>query len=417
MSTYRTARCPRCGHVLDGPFYEPCPVCAKEGHNLNHITEFDLSGAKLPGPGTGDEGIFRFRDFYAIGDGDPVVSLHEGNTPLYRLNRLGKALGFENLYVKDESRNPTGSHKDRLCAVIVSRALAEGAPGITVSSTGNQGMSAAAYASAAGLPCVIFTTPNVSDTMKTAMQIYGAKLFVLPTMADRTVLMERCVRDFGFVPASGLASPPIGSSCFGVDGYKSISFEIYEQMDQSVPDWVVMPISYGDGMYGIYKGMRDLKEMKYIDRLPRMAAAEVYGGAKETMRQKSEFPIPAPGEPSIQTSIATPWVTWQTVHALYDCNGAAETCADPEALEMQKELARTEGIYAETASVASLVAAKKLLDAGTIRKEERVVAVITSPGVKDPAVSRAALPEAPAITASVDEWKKAMKDVYGYELR
>ena len=69
MSTYRTARCPRCGHVLDGPFYEPCPVCAKEGHNLNHITEFDLSGAKLPGPGTGDEGIFRFREFYAIGDG------------------------------------------------------------------------------------------------------------------------------------------------------------------------------------------------------------------------------------------------------------------------------------------------------------------------------------------------------------
>lgn len=416
MSFYKTTRCLRCGQEIKLPFYEPCPYCKKDGYNLNYETIYDLKGAKLPDKNTGELGIFCYRDFYCIEKNAPIVSLQEGNTPLLPMKRLGTQLGFDNLYVKDESKNPTGSHKDRMCALIVSKALADKAPGITVSSTGNQGMAAAAYASAAGLPCIIFTTPNVSDTMKTAMQIYGAKLFVLPTMEDRSILMERCVKDYGFVPASGLASPPIGSSCYGVDGYKSISFEVFEQMNNSVPDWMVVPISYGDAMYGMYKGMRDLREMGYIEKIPRFAAAEVYGAAKESLKQSAEYPVSVPGKPSIQTSIATPYVTYQTVNALRDSNGVAETCADGEALEMQKLLARTEGIYAETASVASLVAAKKMLESGVIKREEKVVVVITSIGVKDPVASRRALPETPCITASLDELKAALKAVYGCEI-
>lgn len=400
---------------MPGAFYDACPDCQAAGHNLNYETIYDLRGAKLPPRETGQPGIFRFRDFYPLADGAPVVSLHEGNTPLYRLERLGAALGFENLYIKDESRNPTCSHKDRMCAVIVSKALADGAPGIVISSTGNQGAAAAAYASAAGLPCLIFTTPNVSETMKTFMQIYGAYLFVLPTMADRVTIMERCVRELGFTPASGLMSPPIGSSCFGVDGYKSISFEIFEQMGNALPDWMVIPISYGDAFYGVYKGMRDLAEMGYAT-MPHLAAAEALGALKATLASGSEFPEQVPYAPSIQTSIATGDVAYQAVQAARASRGAAETCSDAEALEMQKRLARTEGLYAEPASVASLVAAAKLLRQGKIKPAERVVVMITSTGLKDPEASRAALPDIPRIAPDMGELTRALKTYYGYQL-
>ena len=106
--------------------------------------------------------------------------------------------------MKDESKNPTMSHKDRMCSLIVSKALADKAPGIVISSTGNQGAAAAAYAAVAGLPCVVFTTPNVSETMKTLMQAYGAQVFVTPTMSDRGIIMEKLVREMGYYPASGL---------------------------------------------------------------------------------------------------------------------------------------------------------------------------------------------------------------------
>ncbi len=195
MSWYKEAVCMRCGRPLDGKFYDACPKCAEESVNVNYRTIYDLSSAKLPAAETTQPGIYRFRDFYPLEDSDPVVSIGEGNTPLHRLERMGKQLGLEQLWMKDESKNPTMSHKDRLCSLIISKALAEKAPGITISSTGNQGAAAAAYAAVAGLPCVIFTTSNVSPSMKTLMQAYGASVFVTPSMADRGVIMEKLVRE------------------------------------------------------------------------------------------------------------------------------------------------------------------------------------------------------------------------------
>ena len=183
--------------------------------------------------------------------------------------------------------------------------------------------------------------------MKTFMQVYGAYVFVTPTMLDRGVIMEKLVHEMGFIPASGLMSPPIGSSCFGIDGYKTIAFEVYEQLGNQVPEWFIVPISYGDTLYGIYKGMSDLKEMGYISKLPKFVAAEVFGAVESTLSAQSEIPISQPGTPSIQTSIATGFTTYQTVKAVRETNGIARSSHDQEALKMQKLLAQTEGIYAK----------------------------------------------------------------------
>ena len=413
MSYYKDVKCVRCGGEISKNFYDACEKCKSEGFNINFETLYDLKGAKLPFGKSDLPGIFKYKDFLPIGKNDPYVSLNEGNTPLYKLERMGKILGLNNLYVKDESKNPTCSHKDRLCSIIVSKALADKAPGMTVSSTGNQGVSVAAYASAVNLPCYIFTTPNVSSTMKTIMQVHGAYVFITPTMADRGIIMEKLVRDFGFVPASGLMSPPIGSSCFGIDGYKTIAYEIFEQMDKNIPEWVVFPISYGDGMYGMYKGFKDLQEMGYIKHLPKIAAAEAFGSLKKSIEDNQDIPVKVDTEPSIQTSIAVPYTTYQSIKAIKDSNGIAECSTDAQSLEMQKILARTEGIYAETASVASLVVVKKLLESGKIKHDEKVVVVITSIGTKDPDTTKSALPEVPHINPVMDNLKKSLQETYG----
>lgn len=416
MSNYKKVRCARCGKPMETAYYDSCPHCKREGYNVNYETVYDCVGRTLPERADESIGIYRYRDFYSLGENDAYVSLGEGNTPLHKLSRIGREMGLNNLYMKDESKNPTMSHKDRMCSLIVAKALADNAPGVVISSTGNQGAATAAYAAVAGLPCVVFTTPNVSDTMKTLMQAYGAQVFVTPTMADRGIIMEKLVRELGYYPASGLVSPPIGSSCFGVDGYKSIAFEVFEQLGDQAPDWFVIPISYGDTLYGISKGMKDLKEMGYIDRLPRLVAAEVFHAAEENLNQGNEIPVEQPSKPSIQTSIATGWVTYQTVSALRDCEGTARTSNDDEALAMQKRLAKTEGVYAETASCASLVALEKLVKEEKIKPDDKVVVLITSTGLKDPGTTNLYLPEVPCIEPTLEAFKKAMKDSYGLEV-
>ncbi|MBQ6388483.1 MAG: pyridoxal-phosphate dependent enzyme [Mogibacterium sp.] len=416
MSAYRGVRCIRCGKKKETKYWEACPYCKSEGFNINYETIYECSGMSLPPAADESEGIYRFRQFYSMADCDTAVSLGEGNTPLHRLDRIGRELGLNSLYMKDESRNPTMSHKDRMCSLIVSKALADGAPGLVIASTGNQGAATAAYASAAGLPCVVFTTPNVSDTMKIFMQAYGAQVFITSTMSDRGVIMEKLVKELGYYPASGVESPPIGSSCFGVDGYKSIAFEVYEQMGGTCPDWFVIPISYGDTLYGISKGMNDLKAMGLIDKLPKLAAAEVFHAAEQNLADRNEIPQEMPSGPSIQTSIATSWVTYQTLRALEKCGGTARSSCDEEALEMQMRLARLEGVFAEPASCAALVALEKLVKEGKIRSDDKVVVLITSTGVKTAEVSEAVLPEIPCIEPTLESFRKAMKGSYSIEV-
>lgn len=417
MSYYVKAVCSRCGRTLEGNYYDACPHCAKEGVNANYRTIYHLVGAKLPADQGNQPGIFRFRNFYPIEDNAPVVSIGEGNTPLLHIPRMGKKLGLSRLYVKDESRNPTWSQKDRLCAIMVSRALAANAPGMVVSSTGNQGASVAAYCAAAGIPCAVFTTSNVSPAMKTLMQAYGAKLFITPSMADRVTIMKKVVSELGFLPGSGMPKPPIGSDCFGLDGYKSIAFELYEQCKGEMPDWIVFSISYGGTLEGVYRGLCDLKAMGYIDKLPRIAAAERYGPATRTIAAGKDDPIAIEdAPPSILTSMATPMVAYHTVKAIKDSGGAARETTDEASLAMHKLLAQSEGIFAEPSSLPPFVAIEKLLNEGIMKPDEKIIVVLTSTGLKYIEIAQSWLPDIPCINPTLEEFRAAAADNYGWKV-
>lgn len=416
MSYFKDVTCIRCGRPLgDGKFYTGCPDCKAEGVGANYTTNFDLKGAKLPVQ-NGQPGIYRYRDFFPLPDDAVPVSIGEGNTPLLKLERLGKKLGIDNLYVKDESRNPTLSYKDRLCSLIVTKARHEGAQAVTIASTGNHGAACAAYAAAAGMPCVVFTVPQVPETMKTLMQAYGACVVVTPTSIDRWTIMGKCVEELGWTPVSGFQSPSIGSNCYGIDGYKTIAFEIYEQLGNEMPAMISVPACYSDGLYGTYKGACDLKEMGYIDELPKFVGAEVFGSIETTIANGAKDPVTVPSDWSISFSIANGLCTWQGLEAVRGSDGYARSSSDEETMEMQLLLGATEGIYAEASSCTSLVALAKLAKEGKIAPDQKVVAVLTSTGLKDPATTKKHLPSVPTIQPEMDELRVALKDAYNFDI-
>jgi threonine synthase len=392
-------RCLRCGaQVAADAGYGGCPDCAAAGVNVNALPAYDISSVDGPVPvDPTQRGIFRYRRLLPLGAGDPVVSLGEGGTPLLPVPRLGAALGVERLYVKDETRNPTWSYKDRLAAVAVSRAAADGAETVVVATTGNHGAAVAAYAAAAGLRCVVLTLESVPQTMKTLMQVYGAEVVALRTGPQRWQLMAEAVRERGWVPMSGFRNPPVGSNPFGVDGYKTIAYELVEQLGDA-PDVVVVPTAYADGLAGIGRGFADLRALGVVGRVPRLVAAEPFGPYGDALARDAEVAGPVPVGPSVAFSIASPVGTYQGLAALRGSGGVGVAVPDDSEILAHQALAgRTEGLYLEAASAVAVAAAGHLAATGRIAPDETVVVMGTSTGLKDVGATAAGLPAVPVI--------------------
>lgn len=293
------------GRRLTRALLRGCQACAERGMKSNFTVQLDLthlaadasrSVDRLVEPGAA--GIWRWRKLLPVAP-QFQTSLGEGNTPLIRLERFGRRIGVANLYVKDESRNPTWSYKDRLCAAAISNALEFGAQVVTVSSTGNHGAATAAYAARAGLSCVVFTLASVPDVMKTLMQSYGARVVALEKPLDRWSLMEAMSERHGWYAVSGFQSPPLGSNPFGIEGYKTIAFETWTELG-GAPDWMVVPTAHGDGLTGVWKGWHELYELGYVDTTPKMVAAELNASLEPALQSRADRPAaaesPAPSD-------------------------------------------------------------------------------------------------------------------------
>jgi threonine synthase len=359
--------------------------------------------------------LWRFAALLPVAGARPV-SLGEGATPLIHLERLGRRLGLPRLYAKDESQNPTWSYKDRLCSVAVTHAVESGARVITIASTGNHGASTAAYAARAGLPCVIFTLASVPDTMKTLMQAYGAAVVACPTPESRWALMRQGIERLGWYPTGGFSLPPIGSNPYGVDGYKTIAYEIAEDFGWTAPAVVVVPSAYSDGLFGIWKGWTDLHALGLVKTLPRMVAAEPFGPLAHALESDLAAPEKVQGGQSVAFSIASPYGTYQGLTALKDSSGAGVRITDEGIFEAQRALAREEGIFAEPSAIASLTAVIQMRAQKALDPDQTIVAVITSTGLKDPGASRAWLPPVPAAPADFDGLLTVLRESYGLAL-
>jgi threonine synthase len=379
---------------------------------VNLHPAYELTPGPLPHYAD-QSGIFAFRELLPLRPGDAAISLGEGATPLLGLDRLGSRLGLNRLMLKDEARNPTWSYKDRLAAVAVTKAAASGASTVVVSSTGNHGAAVAAYAAAAGLNCVVLTLTSVPPEMSILMRAYGACVVAYEKGPERWKVMRAAIDEFGWVPISGLLTPPIGSNPFGIDGYKTIAYELWQQLGES-PDVVVVPAAYGDGLAGICRGFADLMELGLIHRTPRLVAVDPFGAYAAGLAAAGG-PLPTvPTKSSVAFSVATPVATYQGVAALQATNGTAvaEPCND-KIMGMQLELARQEGLYVEGASALTVLAVKQLAEQNWIAPDESVVVVSTSTGLKDPNTTGAQLPDARIAEPTLAALKAALPSTKG----
>jgi threonine synthase len=347
-------------------------------------------------------------------DAKDAVSLGEGMTPLVPARRLGNELDVR-LLIKDESRNPTWSFKDRLATVAVSAARTLGARVIASSSSGNAGAAVAAYAAAAGLPCVVFTFQSAAGPMVTQMRAYGAMVLAVRDKADRWKLLEAGVRRFGWFPTSPFFAPVVGSNPLGLEGYKTLAYEICEQLGWQSPDWCILPVCYGDALYGMWKGFDELLRLGWIDRMPRLVAAEIYGSLTATLAAGGDSLVDMPKtHDSVASSLGATQGTYQGLHAVRASKGTALQIVDEALLAWQARLATTEGLYGEPSSMAAVAAVERLRSSSVIASGQTVVAVMTAGGLKDVAPAARRQGDAPVISADIDAALAALRSAYGF---
>lgn len=379
--------CPRCkkSHSAFADLRGGCPHCWTVDEvrvNLRCKVPLDRDQARDALLNAAGRSMWEFEALLPV-DAADRVDLGEGWTPMLRLEAAGDRLGLPQLWAKNEASNPTWSHKDRLCAVATAAARRLGARATTAVSTGNHGASVAAYAARAGLPCVIFTLQDVPEPMLAFINAYGATVVAARTVDDRNELMRRATSTHRLYPVSNAASPSVGSTPFGIDGYKTIAYETWLQLDQSIPDWVVVPVGYGDCISGVARGFEDLVELGLAARTPRLIAAEVFGAVGAAI---SGEPMSRTGEPSSTKafSIATSSATDQSVRTVQDSHGIAITASEADIVEAQRTLALAEGLFVEASAAAAFAAASMLASDGHIGPNESVVVLSTSSGLKDP---------------------------------
>ncbi|MGC1213287.1 MAG: pyridoxal-phosphate dependent enzyme [Micromonospora sp.] len=412
MSGYTgVLRCPRCAAERPDTedLYAVCAPCDAAGYHVNPFPVYDLRGLSAQ-PDPTRPGVFGWQHLLPLRADATPVSLREGGTPLLPLARTAARLGVGELLLKDESRNPTWSYKDRLIAVAVTRAVQDGAPTVVVASTGNHGAAAAAYAAAAGLHCVVLTLESVPQTMKVLMQSYGADVVALRRGPDRWALQRQGVLERGWVPLSGFVDPPAGSNPFGIDGYKTIAYEIVADLGRA-PDVLVAPAAYGDGLTGVLRGFDDLLALGLIDRLPRMVAAEPLGPYAHAMANGFRPGATVPARPSVAFSIATPVATYQGYTALARSGGSAAAATEDEIMSEQLRLAREEGVYLEASAVVPVAVLAKLRAAGVVDADESVVLLGTSTGLKDVGATAAHLPPVPVVEPTLAALDAAISGV------
>ncbi len=420
MTHVTSLECLKCGTEYPNKHhFEGCPKCRTENFVSNVAPKYDMTTLKKeldPSDFSNREkGIWRFNDLLPV-DEEHVISLGEGNTPLIECPKFSEEWNIKKLYLKDESQNPTWSFKDRLASVAVSKGKELGAEVVIIASTGNHGAATAAYSNRAGLDCVIFTVPEVSSTMKKFMQSYGAKVMVIPDYEGRWKLMKDCINQFEWYPTGNHSYPPVGSNHYGIEGYKTIAYEIAESLDWDVPDWIVQPTALGDGLLGIWRGFKDLKNLNFIDDLPKMAAVEPFGPLKNALEKDLDHIEPIEKEETSAFSIGAGISTYQGLFVLKESGGTSVLFDEDELRKTQLKLAKKTGVYSEAASVAAFTGIQKLKKQGIIGPNDTVIAMNTSSGLKDPDMTAESLPEVPVIEPDLKQVKKTLQDTYDFSI-
>ena len=371
--------------VLCGTSYVPaavsyaCPACGPAGVLAVHYDYEQIaphmSRAQLVE--NRDQTLWRYRPLlpisYSRKDTPPLAI---GGTPLYPVERLRRHLGMSDLWLKDDTRNPSASLKDR--ASIIAIMLAEGRT-VACASTGNAASSLAVLAAAAGLPCYIFVPHYAPRAKIVQLLMCGATVFAVAGTYDDAfdLCIEAC-------DAFGWYNRNTGYNPYLVEGKKTVGLEIAEQLDWRVPDTVLVPTGDGCIISGVYRGFEDWYRLGLIDRMPRLVAVQAEGSPAIARALEGDGVV---RECEAQTiadgiSVGLPRNGAMAVQHIRASGGCGVTVSDEAILAAEKELARLTGVFAEPSGAASYAGLLRLLAEGKIAKDERVVLLVTGSGLK-----------------------------------
>ena len=414
MTQPESLECIRCQRAYPLDAYDRlCAACSADGVSSNLTLRYpDVAAPDRDALPDDPHSLWRYHRFLPL-DAADAVTLGEGMTPMISVDGFGHGP----IRVKDESRNPTWSFKDRLATVAVSWAKSIGAPAIATSSTGNAGAAAAAFAARAGLPCVVLTYKGAAGAIVSQMRSYGAMVLKVPAMDDRWRILSAAVAQFGWFPTSPFFGPAIGSNPIGIEGYKTLAYEIAEQSGWNPPDWCILPVCYGDALYGMWKGFDEMTRWGWIEKMPRLVAAEISGSLSAALAGGSDMPpVISRNSKSIAGSIDVTQGTFQAHAALRQSDGIAITLSDEDLVRARNKLATGSGLSVETSSAAAFAAVDSLSGNGVIKPGEDVVAILTASGLKDFGVAGIEPMGAPDVAPDLDSVLRALGEYYDYSV-
>lgn len=403
--------CTICGKPYHGPVdVYICPHC---GGSIEPLVDLDSNPESLKDilhKGS-ENGIWGYRKFLPVSEEITPISRGEGNTPLVKTDRLGKEYGLDNLYIKNETINPTGSYKDRFATVAISLEKASGAKAVALGSAGNAAAAVAAYSAVAGIKCFILLPPGSAQERAWQNMSYGGRFIrAVGHVNDAIDLVVDGVKVFGWrnVCTTMLHHP------YGTEGYKTIAYEVARSMDFDVPDYILCPVGGGILISKIFRAYTEMLHLGLIDHLPRMVGVQAEGCAPlvkafNAKARKTEFWENAK---TIAASINDP-VTFEgvtTLDVLYRSNGLAVSVTDEEILDAMRLSASREAILPEPASATVLAAAKNLAANGTFKRSEKIICVATGSALRDLKLLAGDVPQAPQVSKKdLNELAKAVK--------
>ena len=325
-------------------------------------------------------GMWRFRRFLPMVEGEAPVTLGEGDTPLLRLDRAAPALGYDAIWLKDESTNPTGSFKARGLAMAVTRAVLGGAEAFVVPTAGNAGVALAAYAARAGRPARIYAPTTTPRTILSQIRWFGGELELLDGhIGDCGRRALEFARETGAFPMATLREP------YRIEGKKTLGLEIARQLGWQLPDAVVYPAGGGTGLIGMWLAFAELLALGWVQgRMPRLYAVQSAGCAPvvEAVARGADHcePWPEPWTIASGLRVPAPLGGPLMLRAIRESGGGAVAVSDEELSRLATEISRLEGLDLSPEGGASLAAAARLRERGDIRASDRVVAFNTGAG-------------------------------------
>jgi threonine synthase len=385
-----------------------CPVCGEVGtldvlYDYAHLRE-SLNRNMLPNIPS----MWRYRDLLPLKSGSPVPPLTVGMTPLYDAPRLASELGVRQAWVKDDGRNPTGSLKDRASALIVARAMEQGIQVVSTASTGNAAAALAGVGASVGMKTIIFVPAAAPEAKIAQLLIYGATVLLVEDTYD--VAFDLCYK---ICREQGWYCRNTGINPFTVEGKKTISFEIAEQLQWDVPDVVVVSVGDGNIIAGVHKGFYDLLQLGWITRIPRLIGVQALGSAallgawEQNLDARDMQPIDAH---TIADSISAglPRDRSRALRAVHQTNGAFVGVSDDEIVNAIAPLAQLTGVFAEPAAAATYAGAKRAVENSVIHADERVALLVTGNGLKDVKRAQKAVGTGTRVVPTIEAVKQAL---------